>query len=116
MVANGHGDTQLWITEFGWATFEGLRTQNGQGSQPADPQEQPFFSHISEQQQADYTVRAFYLAQELPYLGPMILWNLNFATLTGAVDQSDPQTGYGMLDSTWNPRPVYNRLRNIPKS
>ena len=49
-------------------------------------------------------------------MGPMILWNLNFATLAGAVDQSDPQTGYGILDSAWQPRPVYRQLRGIPKS
>jgi hypothetical protein len=116
MVANGHDAAQLWATEFGWATFDGLRTQNGTGSQPPDPPEQPFFSYINQQQQADYTLRAFYLAQERPYMGPMILWNLNFATLAGAVDHSDPQTGYGVLDSTWQPRPVYQRLRRAPKS
>jgi hypothetical protein len=116
MVANGHSAAQLWATEFGWATFDGLRTRNGQGPQPSDPPEQPFFSFINQQQQAEYTVRAFYLAQARDYMGPMILWNLNFATLSGAVDRSDPQTGYGVLDSTWQPRPVYYALRQIPKN
>jgi hypothetical protein len=116
MVAYGHDAAQLWATEFGWATFDGLRTQNGTGSQPPDPAEQPFFSYINQQQQADYTLRAFYLAQERPYMGPMILWNLNFATLNGAIDHSDPKTGYSLLDSAWQPRPVYQRLKRAPRS
>ena len=35
MVANGHGSAQLWTTEFGWATFEGLNTRAG--VQPTAP-------------------------------------------------------------------------------
>ncbi len=116
MVANGHSAAQLWATEFGWATFDGLRTQNGKGGQPPDPPDQPYFGYINQQQQADYTLRAFYLAQERDYMGPMILWNLNFATVSGAVDRSDPQTGYGILDSTGQPRPIYQKLRQTPKS
>ena len=49
-------------------------------------------------------------------MGPMILWNLNFAEVGGAVDRSDPQTGYGLLDSTGQPRPVYQKLQQTPKS
>lgn len=116
MVANGHDGSQLWATEFGWATFDGLKTQSGQGARPADPPGQAFFGYISQDQQADFTLRALYLAQERPYMGPMILWNLNFATLGGAVDNSDPQTGYGILDSAWQPRPVYQRLKWAPKN
>jgi hypothetical protein len=114
MVANGHSAAQLWATEFGWATFDGLHTQNG--TQPPDPPDQPYFSYVNQQQQADYTIRAFYLAQERDYMGPMILWNLNFATVSGAVDRSDPQTGYGLLDSTGQPRLIYQVLRQTPKS
>ncbi len=113
MVTNGHGSAQMWGTEFGWATFDGMQTANG--TQPAAPADTPYFSFINRWQQADYVLRAFTLAQERPYLGPMILWNLNFALIPGAVDQSDPQTAYSILDSYWNPRPVYQTLQQASK-
>ncbi len=114
MVANGHGVAKLWATEFGWATFEGM--VNAQGHRPADPPDTPYFSHITQWQQAEFTLRAFYLAQEHDFLGPMILWNLNFATIPGAVDRSDPQSAYGTVDSRWQPRPVYTTILRAPKS
>ena len=46
----------------------------------------------------------------------MILWNLNFATMTDAVDRGDPQTAYSLLDTLWDPRPVYERLQQAPKN
>ncbi len=116
MVANGHGGAQLWATEFGWATFDGLRANKGQGSQPPNPPDAPYFGYINQWQQADYTLRAFQLGQERPYMGPMVLWNLNFATIPGAVDQSNPQTGYGLLDSAEQPRPVYQMLKQAPRN
>jgi hypothetical protein len=116
MVNNGHTNTQLWATEFGWATFDGLRTNSGTGSQPPDPPDALYFSYVNQSQQATYTIRAFQLAQERPYMGPMILWNLNFSTQPGAVDSSDPQAAYGLVDSQWNPRPVYLLLKQTPKN
>lgn len=113
MTANGHANALLWATEFGWATFDGLRTY--QGHQPPDPAGQPFFSFINRWQQADFTLQALELAQARAYMGPMIIWNLNFATIPGAVDTSNPQTGYGMLDTQRQPRPVYHALQSAPK-
>jgi hypothetical protein len=114
MVARGHSGAQLWATEFGWATFDGLRTSKG--SQPLDPPDTPYFNFINQGQEAQYTLRAFQIAQQLPYMGPMILWNLNFATLPGAVDKSDPQAAYGLLDSNWQPRLIYQTLKQAPKN
>lgn len=113
MINNGHANAQMWGTEVGWATFDGLITDSGQ--RPADPAGQPFFSHINQWQQAEYLLRALTLAQERSYLGPMIIWNLNFATLPGEVNKSDQQTGYSLLDTFWQPRPVYNTLKNAQK-
>lgn len=113
MVANGHADAQMWGTEFGWATFDGLNTSQGQ--RPPDPAGQPFYGFIGEWQQADYLLRALNLAQQRAYLGPMIVWNLNFATIPGQVDRSDPQTGYGLLDANGQPRAAYNTLKYAPK-
>lgn len=110
----GHGAASLWVTEFGWATFDGLRGAGG--GQPGVPAGLAYYSYLDQAAQASYTVRAFQIAQSLPYMGPMILWNLNFATLDGAVDRGDPMSGYGLLDSYWQPRPVYQYLKQAPKS
>ena len=114
MQRNGHINTQLWGTEFGWATFDGLQTSEGQ--RPADPADAPYFGHIDQWQQAEYTLQAFYLAQERANIGPMFLWNLNFAaTNPDGVDQSDPQTAYSILATNWDPRPVYRAIQAAAK-
>jgi hypothetical protein len=114
MVANGHGDARLWATELGWATFDGMRDSTG--VRPPDPPDTPYFSFIDQWQQASYTLRALYLGQQRDYMGPMFVWNLNFATIPGAVDHSDPHTAYGMLDSRWQPRPVFALVQQAPKN
>lgn len=113
MDANGHGDARLWATELGWATFDGMRDSSG--VRPPDPPDTPYFSFIDQWQQASYTLRALYLGQQRAYLGPIFLWNLNFATIPGAVDHSDPHTAYGMLDNRWQPRPVFAVVQQAPK-
>lgn len=117
MVANGHADAQLWTTEFGWATFDGLRTgADGSGPAPLVPTGLEYFGQINQWQQADFTLEAFALAQDRPYMGPMILWNLNFGTIPGAIEQADPKTGYSLLDNYWRARPVYQRLQQAAKN
>ncbi len=114
MVANGHESALLWATELGWATFDGMRDSSG--VRPPDPPDTPYFSFIDQWQQASYTLRALYLGQQRDYLGPMFVWNLNFATIPGAVDHSDPHTAYGMVDNRWQPRPVFALVQQAPKS
>lgn len=109
MVANGHASAQLWTTEFGWATFDGLNASGGH--QPSAPGDSAYFAHVNQTQQAAYTVRAFEIGQSLPYMGPMILWNLNFSTIDGAVERADLKAGYSLVDNHWQPRPVYQALR-----
>src|SRR5690606_6530840 len=113
MVANGHASAQLWTTEFGWATFDGLNTRRGH--QPSAPGDSAYFAHVNQTQQAAYTVRAFEIGQSLPYLGPMILWNLNFSTIDGAVERADLKAGYSLVDNHGQPRPVYQALRQAPR-
>ena len=100
----GITDKQLWGTEFGWGSFEAF------GNSP--PPEAAFMSHVSEWQQAVYTQRAFVLAQELPWVGPMLLWNLNFAPEIGP---QFSESGYSILRPDGSPRPAYLALAAIPK-
>lgn len=116
MVRNNHTAAKLWVTEFGWATYDGLRRDNGSPAPPPTGAEWEGF--ITQQQQADYVLRAFYLAQKPPYydfMGPMLLWNLNFAAVPKMTDQSREEAGFSLLDNSVHPRPVYATLKNAPK-
>jgi hypothetical protein len=58
--------------------------------------------------QQNFVVRAFQIGQALDYIGPMILWNLNFANGTNVAEKNEV-IAYSMIviDST---RPVFNAL------
>ena len=103
MVANGHGDKTIWVTEFGWATWSGIPTQA--------PDEWMLYN--TPDQQREYTLRAFEIAQSLNYVGPMFLWNLNFANAT-LVERSDEKVGYSLLVPDLPPRPLYMALAERP--
>lgn len=118
MVANKHDAAKLWITEFGWATYDGLHRSDGS---PAAPPSDPSFGWIkliNKQQQADYTIRAFLMASQPPYssfLGPLMLWNLNFGTIPQMIDSGRQEAGFSLLDFDGSPRPVYQALAAAPK-
>lgn len=117
MNQRGH-NAQLWITEFGWATYD--RILPGQAN-PSAPQ--PFFDLISSEMQAQYTLRAMEMVQSPPLadrIAVAFLWNLNFATIGDAVANGQEQAGYSLLDAGGNPRLVYRYLqvarKEIPES
>jgi hypothetical protein len=89
MVANGHADLDLWVTEFGWATWDAFP-----GDVPADSQWMRFNDRWV---QATYTIRAFEIGQASDYIGVMILWNLNFATLAGMIENRDERAAYSIV-------------------
>jgi hypothetical protein len=121
MTANNHANGKLWATEFGWSTFDGLHFQSHIDGPAAMPAGDPWMDRITERQQAEYIIRAFELAQtgELAmFMGPMVLWNMNFSTLPGFVtaDQpSRPEAGFSVLDADWNTRQAYLYLQAAPK-
>ncbi|MBZ0296057.1 MAG: hypothetical protein K8L99_26085 [Anaerolineae bacterium] len=87
MVANGHENAQLWPTEFGWATWDGL------------PGEAPeaWMTYNDRWSQGEYILRAFQIGQETDYIGPMFLWNLNFALLPSLIENRDERAAYGLI-------------------
>jgi hypothetical protein len=121
MVANNHANGKLWATEFGWSTYDGLHVGSHIDGPPAMPAADPWMNRITERQQAEYTIRAFELAQTgdlAAFMGPMVLWNMNFATLADFVrpDQpSRPEAGFSVLDNDWHTRQVYLYLQAAPK-
>jgi len=102
MVNNGHSNVQMWTTEFGWATWEGI------------PSEAPdeWMTYNTAQEQAEYTIRAFQIGQSRDYMGPMFLWNLNFANATLLAERNE-MVGYSLfvpLQGNNITRPLYQML------
>ncbi|MCC6805295.1 MAG: hypothetical protein IT319_20615 [Anaerolineae bacterium] len=89
MVTNGHSDLKLWVTEFGWPAWEGFPGQ--------PPETDAWVLRPSKWDQANYTIRAFQIGQQTDYIGPMFLWNLNFAVLDGMVHNSDERAAYSIV-------------------
>jgi hypothetical protein len=109
---NGHTGGKIWVTEFGWGSYDGLAP--GAGA-PAAPPAAPFFAMINERQQAEYIVRAFELMQQPP-LGDMIevafLWNLNFSLVGDPIAGQREDAGYSLLNVNAQPRLVYYYLES----
>ena len=104
MAANGDGGKRIWATEFGWPTTAGM----GVGPSPG----YEYAADINEQQQADYTVRAYQWSRNWGHAGVMFLWNLNFWPTTGPQNE---MAKYGIVRGDWSPRPAYTALKNMPK-
>ena len=107
LVSAGAGDLPLWPTEFGWGSFEGLVTDTGEPASP--PTGSEFMADNSEWEQAVYTLRAFELAHDWAWVGPMFLWNLNFGY---ALDYQFQETGYSLIRPDGERRPAYRALEN----
>ncbi len=99
MVDAGEGNTKMWLTEFGWTTANQAKGYE-------------YGAFVSEQQQAQYLVRAFQLGKSYPWMGVMFVWNLNFATITPPSDEKYP---WSVLKSDWSPRPAYTALQKMSK-
>ena len=100
----------LWVTEFGWGSFEGFFDEAGTPAAP--PAGAEFMAYVSEWQQAQYISRAFEMGQSWEQVGPMILWNLNFGPLLGS---EFSESGYSLLNRAGEPRPAYLTLASAAK-
>lgn len=88
MIANGHAANKLWITEFGWASWDGF---------PLDPPPGSEWMRFNDKwAQANYTIRAFEIIQSVDYFAPAILWNLNFAARESIINR-DERTAYSLV-------------------
>ncbi len=89
MTDNGHANTPMWGTEFGWATWDGFPS--------ARPATEGWMDFNDRWAQATYTIRAFEIAQSRGDIGVMFLWNLNFATLLGMIENGDERAAYSIV-------------------
>ncbi|HEX2171313.1 MAG TPA: hypothetical protein VHL09_02565 [Dehalococcoidia bacterium] len=102
MVRYGDEGKQIWFTEFGWAS-----------SQNPYP-DYAYAAQNSEQDQANFIVRAFQIARERGYVGGMMLWNLNFAPSAEPNDRWAKEA-FSIIRRDWSPRPAYHAVASMPK-
>jgi hypothetical protein len=100
LVEGGLSALPLWVTEFGWPSVDGLGAVDTSGWEYAQ--------YVSEGQQADYVVQGFRAGRAADWVGPVILWNLNIATIWGA---ERPESAYSLLRPDGSYRPAYIAVR-----
>lgn len=87
----GDGDKEIWFTEFGWS------------SHPTQPGAVNWMRGVTEQQQADYMVRALkYIGAEHPYV-TNVFWYNERNTDTGNIHTDN----FGLLYRDLTPKPAY---------
>jgi hypothetical protein len=100
MIQNGDGGKPIWFTEFGYC------------SNPTPPPGYEYCRYITEDQQAIFLQQAYTMARQIPYVGAMFTWNLNFQL---SVPQFDEKWGFGLVGPDYAGRPAYFRLLGMPK-
>jgi len=107
MVQNGDEGVQMWVTEFGWATWANYPVEIPTGDD--------WMIHTSPEEQAQYVIRAFEIGQSLDYIGPMFLWNLNFGGNTPIMNRSE-MAAYSLIYDAGEGlryRPLYDILPQV---
>ena len=105
-------EKELWATEFGWGSFDGLLNIAQDGTPASPPNGIEFMGYVNEWQQAEYILGAYEIAQERGNVGPLILWNLNFGPILGT---QFAESGYSVLRLDESLRPSYLAIQNVPK-
>ena len=99
-----NGQRKLCVTEFGWATSEGL------GGTP------PGFEFADDntlQEQAEWVVQAFQLQREWGITWIAYLWNLDYSNKSR--NPQDPNVPYSLVNFDGVPRPSYDAIQHMPK-
>jgi hypothetical protein len=92
----------IWVTSFGWGSSDGftgdVRPDIG------------FVTFTNNNEQAQYTVRALELGEDLTYVGPMFIANLNFCQGLGA---TTIDCYWSMIGPDEQPRPVLSAVASL---
>lgn len=95
-VMEKFGDAQkaVWILEYGW-----------NAAPDSIPDSRLIWGRVTEQQQAQYTVRGIDLAREnWDWAGVVSIW---FFRQVGDIQPNNPEAYFRMVDIDFTPRPVY---------
>ncbi len=104
MAQFGDGYKRIVPTEFGWASVDGMGVAPVQGYEYA--------ADNTADEQAQFITRAYQLGKNWGFVGPMFLWNLNFAPVCGAGDE---KAAFSIVNAGWGPRPAFSALAGMPK-
>ncbi len=99
MVKYGDAGKRIWPTEFGWA------------SSPTPVLHYEYAADNTLEEQAQYTVRAYQMMKAWGWVGVAFLWNLNFKVVAPGSEMAQ----WGIVGHNWEPLPVYNALKAMPK-
>jgi hypothetical protein len=104
MLENGDAQKQMWLTEFGWASTD----------KPAPGFE--YASQTTEAEQADYIGRAFRMGRDqYPWMGPMVLFQLNLALPHISTDPNDERIAWGLIRRDGTRRPAFTAVQQYAK-
>lgn len=101
-VMEDHDDTNkaIWINEYGW-----------NASPPDLPEEKLIWGRVTEQQQADYTLRGITQARaNWPWIGVFNIW---YFRQVGDLTPDRSDYYFRMVDVDFTPRLVYQRLKEV---
>ena len=105
-VRHGAGHKRIWPTEFGWAAG-GTHILSSEGERNA----RAYADDNDYGEQARWTVEAYQWMRNQGWVGPAILWNLNFRVIATDTEKAL----WGIVDPNWGNLPVFNALRDMPK-
>jgi len=105
MIKEAGRNSPLCVTEFGWATSEGLG---------GVPKQFEFADDNTLAEQAAWDVQSFQLMREWGFVHLAFLWNLDYS-YKGGLGASDPNAPYSILDLQGAARPAYGILGEMVK-
>lgn len=101
MVKNGDGNKAVWFNEYGW------------NASPPDITPLPW-GRVSDQQQADYTVRGIqYARRNWPWAGVFTVWYLR---QVGDISRTQSDYYFGLVTPDFVVTPAYNELAAAAQS
>jgi hypothetical protein len=99
MNVYGAGSKSVVPTEFGWAAGGAFDARY------------KYADDNTLEEQAAWTVEAYQMMKNWGWVGPAILWNLNFRVVANGTEKAQ----WGIVGPDWSPLPAYNALANMPK-
>jgi hypothetical protein len=94
LEARGSGATPLWVTEFGWAAGGAFEA----GYEYANDNDYD--------EQAEWTLTAFQMMRDWPWVEAAFLWNLDFRVVANRTQKAQ----WGIVDANWDPLPAFAAL------
>ena len=99
MNVYGASNKKVWPTEFGWAAGGAFDNRYA------------YANDNSLEEQAAWTVEAYQMMKAWGWVGPAILWNLNFRVVSNGTEKAQ----WGIVGPSWEPLPAYNALKGMAK-